>query len=250
MSEFTSLLRFYSIGIVTEAKKRDSMFIKVWPVEELPLVNGLVADIKLKKKGTATDRSGKPIDYDVEGKATIVAKWWPEGQGNRTTAPDVQPGETVIIYKYADREEYFWESRENATKLRRLEHVRYSYYNVSGNLAEEEYDDDKSYWIEWSTMDKKIHLHTSTNDGEACGYDFTFDTASGTFEIKDTLGNYQKLDSTGGTWHILGNTEVLLEAPLVHFKANQVLNEAPLVTNTGVEETASTSIANPHVNCV
>ena len=174
----------------------------------------------------------------------------PEGQGNRITAPDVQPGETVILYKYGDREEYFWESRENATKLRRLEHVRYSYCNVPGNLAEEGYDDDKSYWIEWSTMDKKIHLHTSTNDGEACGYDFTFDTASGTFEIKDTLGNYQKLDSTGGVWHILGNTEVLLEAPLVHFKVGHVLNEAPKVTNTGIEETASTSIANPHANCV
>ena len=249
MSDFQSKLRVYSLGIVTEAKKRDSMFIKVYPIEELPAVNGKVADVKVRKKDTAKNIMGEDIDFDIEANAIIVAKWWPEGQGNRITAPDVQPNETVVIYKYADREEYFWESRENAPKLRRLETVRYSYCNLSGGLAETPYDDDTSYWFEWSTHDKKIHLHTSKNDGEAVGYDFVFDTGKGTFEVTDTAGNFLRLNSTSGMWHMFGNSQVLLEAPDVIFKADTVTNDAPVVLNTGMEETAQVSIANPHVNC-
>lgn len=251
MSDFESKLRKYSIGIVLEAKKRDSMFIKVYPIEELPAVNGKIIEAKVRKKDKAKNILGVEIDFDIEANALLIAKWLPSGEGNRITAPDVQPGETVIIYKYADREEYFWESREIAKKLRRLETVRYSFCNLSDGLAEVEYDDDSSYFIEISTHDKHIKIHTSKNDGEPVGYDFEFNTGQGTFQVSDTAGNYLRLDSQSGFWKMFGNSNIEFEAPKsIRFKTNTVINDSQLVHNLGDELTDGKSTANPHYNCV
>ncbi len=247
MSENISKLKLYSLGIVVEAKKRNSWFIKVYPVEELPMANGKIADLK-----TELDVSGKDVNDNtktIKSKSDniIVAKWMPE-ESNRATPPDMQPSEHVLIWKFADTDEFFWSVHKHEPNLRRHETVKYSYCNKPKGI--DTYDDDSSYWIQWSNHDKHIHLHTAKNDGEPVTYDVKIDTAAGNIKIEDDIGNFILFDSVAGLLHANFNTEVRLEAPLVRFIANHVVNETPLVTNTGNEETEGNSLANVHINCV
>lgn len=161
----------------------------------------------------------------------IKAKWIPFGNSNRDTAPDVRKNETVLIFRFADEQEYYWDTIFREPELRRLERVRYSYCNRPEGL--EAYDDDTSYWLEYSTVDQHVWLHTSDNNGEPCKYDIKIDSKAGTVTIKDDIGNIIHLDSPSGVLETTTTNKVIFNTGDFIVNANLVQFNTPLVIMNG-----------------
>lgn len=189
-------LQFYSLGIVSKDKVRGDDCIEAMPIEKLPLELGDVGGQTKQKQSSLPNQHGVTKSASVKGGAVLVAKWIPFGDSNRETPPDVVSGETVMIWSYADTNDYYWTTTFREPSLRRQETVRYVYSNQPSGRAK--YGEDTSYWLEWSTDDKHIRLHTSINDGEPAMYDLTINTKEGSIELKDDLGNSIFLDSVRG----------------------------------------------------
>lgn len=217
MSERESKLKFYSLGIVAINKEKKSDHIKVTPIEELTLNNGKLTEQKNTYKVELPDAKGIERSSQVESDTMLIAKWIPFGQSNRITPPDVIAGETVIIFRFADTDEYYWTSIFREPGIRRLETVLYAFCNIPD--GQEKFDKETSYWLEVSTDEKHIKLHTSKNNGEPYEYDITIDTENGKILIDDNSGNSIELNSSQNEISAIANTHILLKAPLVTIDA-------------------------------
>jgi hypothetical protein len=173
----------------------------------MPHINGALKDQHYKYQEEVPDAQGIKRKQKVEGSCILIAKWHAGSSGNRMTAPDVQPGETVQIYRFADTDRYYWDTQMREPELRRQEHVVHAYCNLkSGTKA---FDASTSYWTEVDTKNKKVRLHTAKNDGEPFGYDVIFDTKKGTVTLKDTDGNTIYLESKTGTIKVTAQSHVI-----------------------------------------
>lgn len=207
------------MGIVIEAKVRGSNQIKVSPMEILPLQSGDMTQDQRKYETTIHDAKGVKRTSKVDGSNHIVATWIPDGNDNRITAPDVQPGETVKIYRFADTDEYYWATVFREPKLRKLETVLNAVSDLPGSGA---FDKESSYWTEVSTHDGHIQIHTAQSNGEPYGYDIKIDTVSGKIVITDTIQNSIVLDSATSTATVTTNTEIVLKSPKVTIEATNI----------------------------
>ena len=258
MIDNESAYKFYSFGIVAADKERKSPYIKVVPVEQLPLSTGKNESTVVKAKGNnrpnvnrKEDKASVPmgkqtVKYDVQipdhqkvsrsekvdGDLMIIAQWTALGQSNRITPPDVRQGETVMILRVADTDEYFWITMMNEPSIRRQETVCYIFGNIpDGTVA---WDKDSSYWMEVSTHDKHIKLHTSKNDGEAAAWDLSLNTSKGILSFTDNAGNEMTLDSPNGKLTITTNTDVEVNTQKVVVNASTSCTiNAPAITLNG-----------------
>ena len=219
--------KFYSVGVVTADKLVGSDMIEVYPSEDLPLINGKIADHKVQWDVSLPNVNGSLNTSKVKGGATISARWLPLGDANRITAPDVVKNETVMIYRFADTNDYYWSTIFREPSLRRLETVCHAYGDLRTPLKS--FDKNSSYWYEISTKDKHVQLHTSMSDREPVEYDIKLDTGHGTLTIKDSKGNVIVLDSVVGTLNINANTSVNVTAPNVNITGNVTINGNLLV---------------------
>lgn len=241
-----SNLKLYSLGLVVEPKQRGSNQIKVTPIEKLPLQSGDMTQDRRSYQSAVPDATGVKRTSSMEGSNYVVATWIPNGQDNRMTAPDVQDGEQINIYRYADTDQYYWTTVFREPTLRRLETILWAACNIAakssagadGNQHREGFDKDSSYWFEISTHDSKITIHTSTSNGEPFGYDVEIDAAIGRLTIKDTINNAIVLDSSTSTATVETNTEIILKSPKItiettdlHIKGNTTIEGS--VTSTG-----------------
>ncbi len=217
-------LRVYSFGIVVEDKQDDGDYIKVVPIEELPLVKGKLSEAKFDKQAEGTDHKGVTVKADAKGVAFVVAQWTPIDNGNRNTAPNVSKGETVLLLKFGSTNELFWCDFFREPKLRRLENVIYAYSNVKD--PGQEYDQDSSYWFQISTRDKVIRLHTSNNDGEKVTYDVVFDTANGKFTIADSNKNFLEWDSVNSNLKIAFNNLIQFTSQMIEINGKKYVRTA------------------------
>lgn len=197
MADDSSGLRLYSLGIVVKAKVLKDDYIYADPIEQLPMDKGPISGESKVKSVTTSDAKGTKTASSMTGGSTIIAKWFAGSDGNRQSAPDVQPGETVRIYRFADTKDYYWETLFREPGLRRLETVVHAFSNLPGGSAA--FDDDTSYWVKYSTHEKLIQIHTSSNDGEPVAFDIIINAKEGKVEIKDDIDNYFGIDSVEGT---------------------------------------------------
>ena len=230
-----SQFRMYSIGIVVETKPPESDYILVSPMEELGVQeSGNIREVENGFAGSKPPVSSVNFKTEHTSKNYVRAKWNSIGQGNRTSAPDVVVNETVILYKYGDVDEYFWDESGREPSLRRLENILYSFSNIPDGIGIKEYDKTTSYNIEVSTRDKFIHIHTADNDGEACTFDIRIDTRSGIMTGKDSLGNWTEWDAVAGTYTQNFNTEIKRMAP----KITDISQEHVITTDSYLNETS------------
>ena len=195
----TSQLRMYSLGIVVADKVGDVDQIMVMPIEPFYMQeDGYVKDWGESHVGGLKDILSEGFQSELTARAYIVADWLRLGDSNRATAPNVKAGETIVLYKFSDVNEYYWQDIKVEPHLRRLENVVYRYNNLSGDPGEE-VTDDTSYWVRVSTRDKILHIHTANNDGEPYSYDITLNTGEGLLNITDNDGNDITLDSANDT---------------------------------------------------
>lgn len=241
MSERESKLKFYSLGIVAVNKEKKSDHIKVTPIEELTLSNGKLSEQKNIHKVELPDAKGIDRTSELESDMMLVAKWLAFGQSNRMTPPDVIAGETVIIFRFADTDEYYWTSIFREPGIRRLETVMYAFCNIPS--GQEAFNKETSYWLEVSTDEKHVKLHTSKNDGEPYEYDITLDTAKGSLLIDDNIGNTIELNSEQNKLSIITNTEVYVKTPKVTIEAEEthITGNVTVDGNMTVKQTTTTN---------
>lgn len=243
--EGKSALSLYSLGIVVETKAAGSDTVMVTPIEHLNIQdNKLIKDNKQEYKNTLPDKDGKVSGSSAKGSSSLKAKWLPLGQSNRSTAPDVVANETVLLFKYADVDEYYWTTIFRENSLRRLENVLYSYSNLPAGIKE--YSMTESYWMYMSTKTKKVQLHTSNNDGEHCTYDISLDTKQGILTIVDGKKNIVELSSKSDSLNIGVNNNISATAKnnVVVTAGSSVTVKAPQITLDGnVAITGSLSVA-------
>ena len=193
--ERLSGLKLYSLGIVVQDKQAGSDQIFVTPVEELPTIMGDFSKTTAQSSTIDNAQGGKKTTT-ATSQNTIVASWIPFGHSNRMTAPDVVKNETVIIFRYHDTSDYYWTTIFREPSLRRQETVLYSFSNLKKGI--QAFDPTTSYWFLVDTVNKKVQLHTSNNDNEACTYDLIIDTSQGQLTVEDNLGNSFVLQSPQG----------------------------------------------------
>jgi len=213
-----SKLSLYSLGIVTKNKANGTDYIEVTPIEELPFASGPINDIKYEYDIKSVNAENKTSSSKIIGNNTLIAKWIPFGHSNRITAPDVCANETVILFKFADTDEYYWTTIFREPSIRRLETVCYAFSNIAKGL--EAFDKTSSYWLEVSTNNKNIQLHTSKNDGEPFSYDIILDTNKGTLLVTDSIGNNIVLNSSESSVEITTNSSVTINTQTVNINAN------------------------------
>ena len=241
----TSNYRAVSLGIVVEDKPKSTDIILVSPIEELTQQDsGPIKDQSGSFKGDMKSTGSVNFKSEHSSKNYVKATWRSVGNGNRTSAPDVGASETVLLYKYGDIDEYYWDDVGREPSLRKLEDVLYSYSNLPGQGS---YDKSTSYSVHVSTREKFIHIHTANNDGEPCTYDLKIDTAKGIFTVVDGLGNSMTLNSVAGVHETIMNTEIIRKAPKItdiaeqHIvqasvsvtQASTITNDTPNLVNTG-----------------
>lgn len=197
MSEKTHL-SLYSLGIVTEDKPDGTDIILVTPIEILNIQeSGLIKDNLKTYKSELKDINNKVDKVELKSTNIVRAKWIPFGHSNRISAPDVVKNETVILFKYGNVDEFYWTTIFREPSLRRLEKVLYAFSDLPSGIKA--FDKSTSYWLEVDTKGKKVHFHTSNNDGEFTPYDIIIDTKSGVFIITDNKDNKIVMDAANST---------------------------------------------------
>lgn len=221
MSEEQSQLKLFSLGIVVETKPKGTDYILVSPVEVLNIQqDGKIKDYKKDFKGNKEDLESTSFKTEHESKNYLRAKWIPFGHSNRITAPDVVVNETVILFKYSQVDEYYWTTIFREPDLRRLETVLYAYSDLSSGISKKAFSKDSSYFVEVSTKDKYIHIHTSASDGEAYEYDITIDTKQGFMNFKDNRLNFIEINSKRDAITLRANRVINLDAPQVNIRSS------------------------------
>jgi hypothetical protein len=188
-----SKLSYYSLGIVAANKSLKSHRIEVTPIEEMPMLNGEINDERVKYTSEMKDAQGTLHKEEIDTSVTVNATWVPISNSNRRTPPDVRRGEIVVIYRFADTDQYWWNTLFNDSKLRRLETVIYAFSDNSKENIED--TADSTYYLEVSTHRKIMHIHTSKSDGEPFAYDIQINAKEGIITITDDVGNYFVLNS-------------------------------------------------------
>ncbi len=244
LREQRSKYELYSLGIVVKDKPVKSDIVEVCPIEDLNLSDGPLASYKESRAVSLPDINGKINHSKADSKVTIKATWVPMADGNRITSPNVCANETVRIFRYANTNDYFWDTIFREPSIRRLEEVMYAYSDLKKPLVP--YDKNSSYWILWSTLNKKVQIHTSKSDGEPFTYDFIIDTKNGTVTIEDDIHNKIELVSKQSILYLNTNQQIIANTKYAVVNAN---TEATINTETAIVNASSEmSINTPTLN--
>lgn len=188
-----SKLRLYSMGVAASNKELESMELQVVPTEVLNLLDGEVISLPFDSTVTGVRANGTEYSTKVVLDTALNCLWLPYGS-NRDTAPDVRRGERVLIFRYADTDQFYWKELGWDDHLRRGETVRYRF---SATVDENADMDDPNNWytIYVSTHLGMIEINTTDANKELSRYRFQLNTKDGVFLIKDSHGNFIQLES-------------------------------------------------------
>lgn len=215
-----SKFKKYSIGTVAEDLITGNKAIKVYPHEQVTMLEGDINQT-IDTNKQAKDSSGKSYNVTMTEGATITATWL-NPNSNRVTPPNVRKGELVQIYKYEDINRFYWTTLGNELDIRGLEHVEYAYVN---DPEAKEITDANSYKVIYSTLNKLVGLRTTDNNGEATTYEKMLDTKEGIdILVLDGFGNTIVLNSKAGEITINTNAVVNIITNVANITATESTN--------------------------
>ena len=209
---------FYSFGIVVDYNKCDNI-AHIFPIEKQYGNEGLdlqsqdgsiivTTDLnkskhndKIKKyvlDTSSDEETYKEIEIDVELEHSrlIIAKWAHLSQSNRTTPPCLSPGETVMLFRFSNNDEYYWETLKSDIINRKGEKAIWEYYKYPGGSYKLDID------TEQGKMEVNIGIKKDNGDcidiitgekipcGNYSGSDIKDDIASYTITIDVSRGQY------------------------------------------------------------
>ena len=214
-----SELKFYSLGLAANNKKVDSNTLYVTPIESVMMQNGELISKPFDQEAEGWDIDDKKYTTLVNTDTALECDWM--GETNRRTSPDVRRGERVKIYRFADRDEYQWESLGLDDHLRKLETY---VFGISGTPDEKKRgtDLDKGYFMEFSSHKGAITIWTSKENGEFTTYAIQIDAKNGRYTVSDALGNnfhinskdtIVEMENADGTLVQLNKQDIIVRAP-------------------------------------
>lgn len=188
-----SKLHFYSFGRAANNLVLGETLLEVVPIEQMAFMEGDLASLPVPDELQGVDASGTSYTASVTMDTALEAEWLPL-DSNRVTAPNVRRGERLLIWRFADSEEYYWSDVGLDQRLRRLETVTLA-INANPEEQADGRDPANCYMLEISAHNKTITLTTTTKNGEFCGYAFQANLNDGRWSLNDDLGNIALLDS-------------------------------------------------------
>ncbi len=189
-----SKLQLFSVGYVSEHKKLSSKNAFITPVEVLPYLDGELDYNEEVDEISGVDYFGNSYSVKASSSNSLEAEWYPLGNTNRQTAPDLRRGMMVILYRYADADKYYWVDTGVDHHLMRLETVRWVISNTKDESTTE-LTPENSYWMEFSSHLKLLSIGTSKSDGEPFAYNIQLNLKEGVYVVADDDGNYFEMDS-------------------------------------------------------
>lgn len=218
-----SKLHLFSVGIVAVDKPLTSFDIEVNCIETNHLHNDYLDDTEKTEKITSKDGRGTPVPLEIKRDQIIKAQWLAKGTcGNRVTAPDVRQGEHVFVYRYADTDEYYWEKVYTEGEIRRLERVLWMFggTDTKGELNTIE----NSYWMLMSTIDKRMHLHSSVSNGEPFEWDAKIDTGKGILTVTENSGIELEMSAPDAKTTLESRRKIHLKTNIFQITARRVIH--------------------------
>lgn len=195
-----SLFHIVSIGYAAENKPLSTNDLEVYPTEILPFVDGEVTTGQTDIKHKGRDKDGKNYDIQIKVANSIKCKWLQWGS-NRLTAPDVRRRERVIIWQFADVDQYYWTTTGMDDWMRRLETAVYLWSGTQDESTKT-LTPENSYFMEVSTHRGLVTFSNSKANKEPFRYTAQFNTKTGTFTLQDDNDNFFHLNSQERFWHM------------------------------------------------
>ena len=192
--EKPSTLHLESFGLVANNKELNSDIIQAVPIGLTPFMDGEIASLPFDTEAQGTDSQGNAFNVKVQTDQAVPAKWLRLSNSNRLTPPDVRRGMRVLLWKFADKNEYFWSDSGLDPDLLKLETVVYQ-ISATADESVNGQTPGNCYYIELSSHKKTITLQTAKANGEYCLYVAQFNMADGRVVLADDLGNDITLDS-------------------------------------------------------
>lgn len=185
--------RIVSLGLAANNKELGSTKLSVIPIEQTPYLDGELASLPFDTEMAGDDGAGNAYNVKVTTDQAIEAEWLPKSS-NRATPEDIRRNQRVLLWKYADRNEYHWQYLGLDDHLFKLETVVYR-ISATADVDVDSTAPENSYVLELSSHKKLITLQTSQANGEYCVYALQFNLAEGRVVLTDELGNNITLDS-------------------------------------------------------
>lgn len=205
---FTSQLRLYSYGIVTEDKEVSAQYKKGESIKEIfdkdrliyatPIEISSYIDKELKRNETKVESKGVDADdqsYQVTLTSVndVPALYLPL-HGFASNIPHMKKGEKVLLWKFADEDEFYWTPIGTDPNLRRDDHHGL-YVAATPDAGDELKIGINTYTHEVSPKKKIIESKTSKANGESNILHTTLDGAKGKTATGDDEGNEVTTDA-------------------------------------------------------
>lgn len=230
-------LKYIGIGLVSTPLTHGKRTIGVHLPGQFPFMSGEITLNPGMMTTKGKDSRGRPYIAKVETNSVITAEWWPDDH-NQLTAPMVQTGQRVQIWRNAKTEMYLWRSANMDPSLSVQETVVKAYAAKGKDGKEETLTPENSYMTSFSTANKEISLKTSKANGEPVAFDVQINTKDGVILYKDDKGNIVQFDAVenritaknaNGSYLDIDKNNVTVEAPdTINIKAGKQINlEAP-----------------------
>lgn len=236
-----------SIAYAAENLELGSLELEVTPVEEYGYLDGELNTQRETFEETGVDAFGNEYQVKIETSNTIKAKWLQWGS-NRITPPNIRRGEMVLLYQYANVDEYYWVACGKDDYLRRLETATWAFSNTRDEKTKE-LNPSNSYFFEVSTHNKHVTLQTNKSDQqkpEPFAYTIQVNTGHGCVVITDDVGNFITLNSkeTSITLQNQSGTKVELIKDKINLYSSDSVNIDTKTFNVNAQTTNITAQTN------
>ena len=181
------------IGYALSNKQPNARDIEILLPEDASNLDGERVPLAESKGFDLVDRFGNQSSGSVTYTEGIFANWLPARSGSMEP-PSIRRGERVLVYHQKGTEAYWWTEMGLDDGLRRLDTILIA---ISNTRDEEttQLNYDNSYWIEFSTVNKRISITTTKSDGEPFKYHLSLDTKEGILKFIDDIDNSMMLVS-------------------------------------------------------
>ena len=199
MQDMSSQFKPVSVARVLEDLEPGTDVLLVGGLESNPGATGMQVSNTQSVEAKGTDANGKEYSTTTNTDSVIKAKWLRWGS-QRLTPPNVRRKMRVMLYRFADQDEYYWEYMGLDGHLMRLETIVWGINNNANADGASEVKPENMHTLEWSTHTKQLTLRTCKSQGEPFAYIFQFNLGEGSVVLADDNGNMVNLDSQEAIW--------------------------------------------------
>src|SRR5690606_39358245 len=171
------------IGYALTNREMKSKMIEVFLPEQSSMRDGELIPGTTDLQYDMNDINQMTVSSKITTSNTIEAYWLPMGSWV-AMPPSIRRGERVLVYRLGDTDVFYWKEMGLDEGLRRLDTIIIALSNTVDESTTH-LTFENSYWLEFSTLTKKIALVTNKSDGEPFAYQVYIDTKAGRISKQD-----------------------------------------------------------------